>query len=348
MPFASVEKIYRSMPMLILTAALLMGCAPKSSTASAADSENQKHQAVESPASLGSWAKKINGQLLVPTIEMHDDNTGASVLLVGMIHNGPTTYYDRVSKIMDQWAKASTEKTVVLKEFGTCSTEVYDSPQSDKVPAADVAKVGTIVASQKPEDFRVQSDASVVPIFNLLQAQKTACVLDVDGKTKRPSYLVARNQALCNDAASKPGYACQFLALHYPEAAYINQVNADLVFDKYGYSIQLAGVFMYRGFSAYDSDYQKIDVFMQYVIMNFRVQLLEKEIQEQLGQGNKRLVIPWGAAHTKDLREALGVMGFHQTELHDVLWADETDVARIPDLAETYNDATFTDHYEFQ
>lgn len=244
--------------------------------------------------------KKVNGEAFVRVVEL-TDALGHQVLIVGTIHFAPQSYYDRAAHLMTKFAGNSPTK--ILKEFSTCETEVYDQT-TPNISVEDLIDVANFTGAIEPKDFVRRTETSLQPLINKLRLKKSACVLDVDHKTKRPLYLVERNRDWCETSPSL-FKSCQWLGLQYPSGPNIKEVEADTVMDQAGAALQIVGVHMYRSWSEMskvsNSDYSKIGATTGYVILQHRNLKLAEHVLRAFSDDTKKVIVPWGAAHTAGL-----------------------------------------------
>lgn len=293
--------------------------------------------------------KKVNGNVYTPAVELRNDD-GRSVLIAGMIHFGPAAFYERVSALMRDWIASSGGKTKVLREFPVCTGSVYVSTSLDLSKDA-LAEAAAKVGSVTPANFVNLPEDDLHSVLAALKLEKKACVTDVDGITLRPSYVVDRNRDWCEQGKTHEG-ACQWLDLHYPSGPNVELTDADLKMDDYPAGMQVVGATMYTGWqnasALTDDQMNQLYAPSEYVIMHFRIDLLSREMERAWATGAKRVVLPWGAAHAKDLRDLIVKQGFHQSKVQDILYMQPSDVGHWSMLDDDYNDQSLTEHYDLE
>lgn len=298
----------------------------------------------------GTSLKKANGRVYAPSVEMIGPN-GEKVLLVGMSHVGFKTYYQRVNAAIKEFAQEDQgTRTVILREFFTATSAVYDNTEGtvsqelvDQLPETDF----------ETEAFRARTEDEVKPWLEAFGMQKTQPMLDVDGQTMRPAYYVERNRASCAEAA-RFGAACQWIEFAVPDSSNIENAEGDLRIDQWPAGMQFLASTLFRGEkwklrannpvrrAAVDAAFR--------LVTDFRNTQLMSIVKTRLASGDKRLVLPWGAVHVQGLHKLLIEAGFRTAAVRDIMVMDTDDFGKWPDLDESYDNYMYklSDHYRFQ
>jgi hypothetical protein len=261
-----------------------------------------------------------NNRIYTPVVEFTKDNQ--RVLFIGMVHGGPRNFYTAVKKTMDDWISSSKGKTLILPEFFTCNTKALDTPNTATLSYDDAQDM--LSALQHGIDY---------PNLLKKEANPSDCVLDIDGKTMRPAYLVERNKAACLDEHAH-GLACQFGDLQLSTGKNIEVMPGDIAIDKEPRALQIVGAISYRGFNeGGESERAKSVVdqlwnqaFDEYMTTKRNEQLFKKTIDAL--KTRDQVILPWGADHINGLRQMFAKEGFVETRLSDIMYASAEDLAK--------------------
>lgn len=274
--------------------------------------------------------KKINGRVFVRTVEL-TNSSGDKILILGTVHLAPQSFYDRLGHIMMSWS--SDEPTTILKEFSTCHGEVYDKSRVEP-SSANLTDASEIIGQSTQLDFIRSNGLDVQTVIQKLSLAKTSCINDVDGKTKRPPYIVERNRRWCDKAPSL-FKSCQWLGLNYPNTPNVRFVEADTVMDQVPVGLQIVGVQMYRPWENIeyidDPSYEKFYSKTDFVILSFRNSNLVHRAVNAFADGAKKVIIPWGAGHTAGLVALFTAENFQILRSSDLLYISSEDPAAKDD-----------------
>ena len=293
-----------------------------------------------------------SGAVYLAAVTMKDAS-GREVFISGMAHLAPTRFYTDAKKGITAWIGKDKSDLLVMREFVTCSTSVLDNPG-----AVSQAAVDDVVSKSNlfntPVALLNAQDAEVKPLVDALKLKPAECRVDLDKKTKRPAYVIDRNEAWCTAAAAH-GVACQFTDFNVFLGS-LNYLDADLQVDSMSPAIQVAAASLYRtgilGDDRWSLDHasastQKFLVPGSFLMIQGRNQILMAGVQNAFSSHVKRVLIPWGAEHTVGLVQTLQTQGFHITSVKDVLLGDIQDIGKLPQIDQILTNQKIPSNYGF-
>lgn len=300
-------------------------------------------------SSQGSDTERMdkNGNLYTATIELSNPSKNQKVLLVGMIHIGPKDFYSAIASKIENWMQTYPKKTMLAYEFFACGTSVLDANR--RATKEDVEKFIHSEINFTPSEFITLKQPSLENILKPIAAAKALCVLDVDGKTKRPPYLVERNKAWC-ETANQNQSSCQWQDLKFQDNPLLTINSGDIDIATAPAGLQLIGLQMYRtlGFmSSSDPAVSKFYNVVNYVMLPYRNLVITNNIFKALNSGYEQVVVPWGDAHLLGIRKILMDAGFVQTKIDDVLYMTREDSGKWSELDDIYYNPLLDEKYIF-
>lgn len=236
------------------------------------------------------------------------------VLLVGMEHYASKKFFTSVDHEMKTWIAEGKTETTILTELFTCS-----GPSTGIKPAAGLTGPQLLALSQ--------SFNGGLPEAKKLTRNQTAfipCVLDVDGKTYRPEYIVRRNREAC-EATSRSGDACHW-AMDYPKGAGIEIQSGDLQLDRLAPAAQVLASLGYSNVSMKDGETGENTRggIHNWFSMDYRNFILVNETKRAL-QKSHRAILPWGSGHVTGVAKLLIAEGFNQSESNAIRLGNSKD-----------------------
>jgi len=218
------------------------------------------------------------------------------VLFVGYIHYSNQDYFDINHDIMEDWIKNSPGQTVILTELMTCQSSTIGVASETEILASDLLMMTS--SPELNEDF----------LNN--KTREVDCILDIDNKNYRPSYIVNRN----TDACSGDYGVCQW-TIDYPQGHGITERSGDLQIDQLSFADQIIGSLAYRSEQHFysDSAVETWSPIFRSFILDKRDKNLVNQALIEIEKGASKVILPWGNAHGEGVYKNLIERGFRAT-----------------------------------
>lgn len=289
------------------------------------------------------------GNIYVPSVEFTHTETGKKVLFVGFSHIDTPLFYSRASNYINSWVNKKSEKSIVLEEFFTCSSEVYDSDKKTFLDS-EVDDFISLGIDFSPQSFVLERPRDLSKLLDLFSLKKRECVLDIDNKTMRPEYLVDRNRDGCNEA-HEMGIGCQWSDFRIKDSKNLTIENGDLQIDQEDDEIQFVGFFMYRNLNY--TEYMKKPIYkvynsVRYVVLDYRNEVLVNKSLSALFERNfDNVILPWGVRHIYGVKDLLLGKGFTLTSIEDVLLNSVEEKIKMEEIGQGWEGVELSESYDF-